>query len=135
MFCKKCGAEVSEEDKFCNKCGAPTGELRQISVNNVSLKISRLFISKAIAIGIIPLEIIIRLLVQKEEKRYIYNDGFVSVVPSAGKGLMIMLAIILAAIAITIARGEKDEPAEKRRMPIILSVIDILISVFITMAE
>ena len=27
-FCRKCGTQLREDDKFCNQCGEPTGEIQ-----------------------------------------------------------------------------------------------------------
>ena len=55
MFCKKCGAEVTEDQAFCSKCGTSLKDEEVVEINTEGIakrKISRAIILSIVTLGI-----------------------------------------------------------------------------------
>lgn len=144
MYCPKCGKQIPDQAQFCSSCGASVltskgtgGVLQDVPVYGIQKQQSsaKYIISLLLSCCIIPITVILRLALQETEIKFGWRVYESVEVPDSAKGLMIFLAIAMAATSIILNSTAKKAKEKSSSAPIIISILSIFPSIVITMIQ
>ncbi len=134
MYCKNCGKELTNEEKFCSSCGKKqVNEKREfIHIDGINKSLHAFYISVITS----PLLFIIRMLTQTTERRGISDGSWYTydacVVPSNIQAIMIVILIISTLLNLALRKNIPSSEEGKKKITKALLFINIVFGVFIT---
>lgn len=132
MFCSNCGKEVDDKSSFCSSCG---WEINTETTHQDSESKKLSAYSTWLMYLTFPLNIIIRMLCQKEGVRNTWREITYHYVPSNMKVVMFLITGIMIIAAFWLNNQSNYEKKEKKGVFISCGIIFFLINAFIIMKE
>lgn len=137
MYCKNCGKELTNSEKFCPSCGKKQNDEKPEFVNLDGIKKS--LYSFYISVITSPILFILRMLTQSTERKGIADGAWrsydASVVP--GNIQAVMIAILIASTLLNIMLRKNMPSSEKNKIKItkVMLIVNIVFGIFITFTE
>ncbi len=141
MYCRKCGKELVNSEKFCPHCGTnQIPKMSNMDKTAASNKRKQVICALCIAAMTSPILFIIRML--SVTTKFVpagsggaWRDYTAAVVPENIQAIMIVLLIASTIANIILTLGGKKYEPEHVRMTRFLVVINILIGLAVTLSE
>ncbi len=126
MFCKKCGLEINDEDKYCPHCGT-----NQVIKVELFASQKKGVVAYYLQFILSPIMFIIRMLSQERERLGYWQIEGDLVVPENIKAIMYILTVASLVFTFTCSSKKETENKKKIRIAKILSVINLLVCICI----
>ena len=137
MYCKNCGKELTNSEKFCPSCGKKQNDEKREFKNIEGIKKS--LYSFYISVITSPILFIIRMLAQTTEHRGIADGAWRSydaiIVPDNIKAIMIVILITSTLLNIMLRKNIPSNEEDKIRITKAMLVVNIVFGIFITFIE
>lgn len=145
MYCRKCGGQVNDDDKFCSVCGTQVENVESISNNVDSVQIKetkqkskKIIIMSIVASAILTLVLFLRMMVDLDSlEMYVesvaYEDIFAGISATSILGLLLISVafyIAVATLVLSIIALTKRSPKILKLVSIFGIVLVVLTSVY-----
>lgn len=137
MYCKNCGKELTNSEKFCPSCGKKQNDEKREFTNIDGIKKS--LYSFYMSMITSPVLFIIRMLTQTTERRGLSDGAWrsydASVVPSNIQAVMLVVLITSTLLNIMLRKNIPSNEENKIKITKVMLIVNIVFGIFITFTE